>query len=607
MLKDIKTFCLGCALRPSLRWLVLLIFWSASTSASSQQYLEHMLADESLPGIVWATIDGHQQLSGGNGFAVLENGLPMTADTKVHVGSVTKILVALGVLRLVSTGHLTLDADVEYLLPELNWKNPWRDTAPITVRSLLEHTAGLDNIRMWQFLNSKVTADTPLKKAFPHSQERLLQVRTRPGRQYSYSNMGYALLGMVIEKVTQERYEDVLNRQVLAPLGMNSSSFRFFTQTQDSRLAMGYLDGGVEQSAVPMYLRPAGQFTTTANDMGRLLRFLLSGGRIDDARFIQPELMASLGTPSTTIAYQSGLQIGHGLALALRDRHGVLGECHPGTTFGFRAYLCLFPDEEKGFFYAINADDEVADYERFNEYFIKSLSVSPQVSSKPKPGEDVAQYAGLYTLAPSNMEQFAWLDWMFNSLWVKNDADGIGLVVHSLQAPERLLLPLGDELFRDSQRNLASHVFYREEGTVLSNGLITWRRTSPVSLGLSWLSLSLGVLGLIYIFVRGGWLLASRQISKAGGLLMPWLCLVSFVLPVFLFTRQSFIEFGEVTAASMLLAALSGLLPLLLVVGLVQVVRNSQRLALDVLALFASAQFCALLLSQKVLPFMSWG
>jgi CubicO group peptidase (beta-lactamase class C family) len=153
----------------------------------------------------------------------------MTAATKVQVGSVTKVLVALGVLRLVAADQLDLDSDVEQLLPELPWDNPWRATTPITVQHLLEHTAGLDNIRMWQFLNTQVTADTPLTKAFPDSHNGLLQIRTRPGTQYSYSNMGYAILGLVIERVIADRYEGYLAREILDPLGMHDSSFHFIT------------------------------------------------------------------------------------------------------------------------------------------------------------------------------------------------------------------------------------------------------------------------------------------------------------------------------------------------------------------------------------------
>ncbi len=345
-----------------------LLFSPLPAKAAATVDLEGLLAEESLPGVVWSTVDAGVEQSGGAGFADMARGLPMSPRTKVQVGSVTKTLVALGILHLVTAGQLDLDSQVERLVPELHWRNPWREESPITVRHLLEHTAGLDNIRMWQFLNTNITGDTPLKDAFPANHEHLLRVRTRPGSQYSYSNMGYAILGIVIERVTSQRYEDYLARVLLEPLDMKDSSFRFITQDRDEPLAMGYLDNGVPQPSVPLLLRPAGQFTTTADDMLRLLRFLLGSGSIAGETLIASKYLAKLGTPSTTDAYRSGLRIGHGLALATRDRHGVLGECHPGTTFGFRAHLCVFRAQEKAFFFAVNADIETADYERFTAF-----------------------------------------------------------------------------------------------------------------------------------------------------------------------------------------------------------------------------------------------
>ena len=541
------------------------------TRASSQERLDLLLSEESLPGIVWAIVDGNTCLAGAEGYAQLAHARRMTANTKVQVGSVTKTLLALGVLQLVSTGQLALDADVERMLPSLNWNNPWHDQTPITVQHLLEHTAGLDNIRIWQFLNTKVTADSPLTDAFPQNQDDLLLARTRPGSQYSYSNMGYAILGLVIEQVTSERYEDYLARELLEPLGMHDSSFSLVTQEQDPRLAMGYLDGGIPQNSVPMFLRPAGQFTTTAKDMHLLLRFLLGSGSVNGVDLIAPRYLERLGRPSTTEAYLAGLSAGHGLALATRDRHGVVGECHPGTTFGFRAFLCLFRAERKAFFYAINADDESANYERFTEYFIDRLNVAAVTEAPIVRVSALSKYTGLYTLAPPNMAEFAWLDWLFNSLWLSEHQQHIGLVMRSLQGSQRLLLPVENGLFRDAERRVPSHVFFGNGRTLLSNGLTTWERASPIKLCLAWVSLVMGLLGLFYVFLRGFWLLLRGNSLAKSGIRMPWLCLLALTLPVYLYTQQSFLRFGEITAASVLLAVLSGSLPIFLCFALYRI------------------------------------
>ena len=107
------------------------------------------------------------------------------------------------------------------------------------VRHLLDHTAGLDDMRLWQTFNTRPTADTPLSEAFDRDAS-VLAIRSRPGRQFSYSNISYTLAAMVIESVTGERYEAWLERELLAPLQMRDSTFAFTSQQgpdRDPRLA----------------------------------------------------------------------------------------------------------------------------------------------------------------------------------------------------------------------------------------------------------------------------------------------------------------------------------------------------------------------------------
>ena len=236
--------------------------WAQNFSQNSElinQNVSEILDDENLAGIVWSAVSRDQTLTGSAGLSHIENSISMTNASAVHVGSVTKTVLAVGVLRLIATSSLALDSEVARLLPNSSIDNKWKAQAPIEVRHLLEHTAGLDNLRMWQFLNSKPTADTPLEKSFPASERSLLKIRSKPGSQYSYSNMGYVLLAMVIEKLSGERYEDYLDRELLTPLGMHHSTFHFTRQqlTQDIPLAMGYLEEMRAMLAQASYLRPA--------------------------------------------------------------------------------------------------------------------------------------------------------------------------------------------------------------------------------------------------------------------------------------------------------------------------------------------------------------
>lgn len=585
----------------------------AKSDIHIESQIKKTLENENIVGLSWSTIsNGHVEV-GSAGYANISTFEPMKPAQKMHVGSVTKSVLAMGVLHLIFEERLTLDTNVESLLSELNFDNAWSDRSPIKVKNLLDHTSGLDNIRMWQLLSTKPLPNTPLEEAFESSQHNLLKIRTEPGTQYSYSNMGYTLLAMVIEAVTNERYEYFLDVNLLTPLEMHDSSFEFISQRgqfADPLLAMGYYENNVAQAAVPSYLRPAGQFTTTAPDMAKFMMFVLGDGKVNGEGFVHPEHMNMLTEPLGTEAHIAGLNIGHGLAFAKRDRHNVLGMCHPGTTFGFRAYICLFPDENKGFFYATNTDNETTDYEKFNKLFINRLSLTPAKITEPMgKGVELSRLQGIYLPSPNNMAEFEFIDMLFNFIWLEQSSDH--LLIKSLQNADRQLLQINESLFRDVHRTQASHVVYsNEESRVfISDGLKTFQKASGISLVLYWVSLIFGLIGLIYIFLIG--LIRIFKRDKDGLRRIKWVFinLALFSLPIYLYANQSFLKFGDITAASICLAFLSGLLPITLLFSLWISLRGklqSKLIKLDIASFMMSIQFCLVLAAWGQIPIIFW-
>ena len=585
----------------------------AESDIHIQTKIKNTIENEGIVGLSWSTISkGHVEV-GSVGYANISKLEHMKPAQKMHVGSVTKSVLAMGVLHLIFEGRLSLDSNIEALLSELNFDNVWHHRSPIKVQNLLDHTAGLDNIRMWQLLSTKPLPNTPLEEAFESSRQNLLKIRTEPGTQYSYSNMGYTLLAMVIEAVTNQRYEKFLDDNFLDPLEMYDSSFEFISQQgqfADPLLAMGYHENNVTQIAVPSYLRPAGQFTTTAPDMAKFMNFLLNEGKVKGQNFVKPEHMRMLTNPFNTKAHMAGLNIGHGLAFANRDRHNVLGMCHPGTTFGFRAYICIFPDEKKGFFYAANTDNETADYEKFNEFFINKLSVvSASIAETTGKEIGLSKLEGIYLPSPNNMAEFEFIDMLFNFIWLKQS--NAYLLMKSLQNADRRLIQVKDHLFRDVNRTQASHVFYwdSENKLFLSDGLKTFTQVSVITLVLYWASLIFGLIGLFYIFLVG--LIRIIKRDKVSFVRIKWgfINLLLFSLPIYLYVQQSFLQFGDITAASVLLAIFSGILPLTLLFSLWISVREnlqSKLTKLDVVAIMISVQFVLVLVARGQLPIIFW-
>ena len=574
------------------------------------------LKEEGLAGAVWSEVlpDGTVKV-GASGLRDAAKQVPMQADTRVQVGSVGKVALALGVLRLVSEDRLTLDTPLQQVLPELALRNPWLASDPVRIRHLLAHTSGLDNARFWQAFSLHPAPDTPLADAFDGGGN-LLRVRTRPGSRYAYSNMGYGLLGMVIEKVTGQPYERYLDAQLLQPLGMADSTFAFVTQmsTQaDPRLAMGYFEHGVAQPAVPQYLRPAAQFTTTAADMGKLAQFLMGDGTLQGSQFIDLALMGALSEPAGTDAAQAGLAMGHGLALAVRDRHNVVGACHPGTAVGFRAMLCIYPEQDSAFFVAFNTDAEHADYERFNRLLLRDLEL-PLRAPAPRgtPAPTVENWQGVYLPSPGAMASMAWIDAVFGFTRVKWDGESLFLI--PFQGEPRELEPVGGLLFRASDRSTASHVLMQEDGKhILSDGLRSYERASMLRMLVLWGSLALGAAGLLYVLLVGAYRAARRTLGRGEHLFVPLLSLLALLLPLPFFYFQSYLRLGDVTLASVLLALATGALPLAMAYGLARCWRSFGAAAetgtlakWDWVALLAALQLLLVLAWWGLLPLRMW-
>jgi len=591
-------------------WLALLLAGTpALATASLHDAMTTHLAAQQLQGAVWSLVDDDGSIAvAAAGIADARDGRALRPDARVHVGSIAKTLLATGVLRLVTERRLALDTPVAALLPGVRFDNPWAASDPVRVRHLLDHTAGLDDARLAQVFSLAARADAPLAQAFAPGEP--LRVRSRPGARHSYSNSGYTLLGMIVEQATGARYEAWLDANLLRPLRMRDSTFAFTTQAGDARLAMGHFEEGVAQAAVPTYLRPATQFTTTAADMGRFANFLMGDGRIEGEPFIDPALLRAMGRPVRTEAADAGLAVGYGLGLATRDRHGAVGRCHGGSTVGYRAMLCLFPSQRRAFFVAVNADVEGADYGRLDALLIEALRVRAPTPAPTRAVIDAGAWDGFYVPAPSRFAQFAWLDATFNALRVRGEGERARL--SSLQAPDLVLHAAGGSRLRAGDRVLASHVLLvAGDGTrVLSTGLQSWEQASLPRLLALWASLAAGLLGAAWLLLAGAFDGVARRGAAARPGFIPFLGLVALAIPLPLFLRQSFLQLGDPTLASGSLAAVTVLLPVAMLAGLVRSVRQrpwSMRARVDVAAMLAVLLLCAVLAAWGLWPVRLWA
>lgn len=600
--------------RPPRGWLICLLAWLLPVAGLGAAELDADLAAtlrrQGLTGATWAVIEPQGVRVGAAGLKDARTGEPLRADHKVQVGSVAKTLLATGVLRLVSEGRLRLDQPVAELLPGIAFDNPWAATDPPRLRHLLDHTAGLDDARFSQVFSLRPTPDTPLAQAFAGQGGRL-PVRSRPGTRVSYSNSGYTLLGMIVETLSGERYERYLDRELLRPLSMRDSSFGYADQRSDARLAMGHFEDGRAHPTVPMYLRPAGQFRTTAADMARYARFLMSDGRIAGRPYIDPALLRGMGHPHGTEAAGAGLQVGYALGLLTRDRHGALGRCHGGSTVGYRAMLCLFPQQQRAFFVASNTDSETADYGALDRRLIQALNLPAAYAAPPRPSSlRLQDWEGHYVPAPNRFAAFAWLDTTLGFVRLRREGDGLRLLPFQGQAVA--LTPLGGALFRAPDRLLASHALLRaaDGAQVVATASQSYRRIALWKLMLLWTSLAAGALGLVWLLLGGSLRAAWRRLRLRDPAFAPWLATLALLLPAPLIYRQSFLQLGDLTWGSGLLTAVGCALPLALAFGLWRHLRLRPKGAvagIDAVAMLALLQWTLVLAAWGLWPLRLWA
>ncbi|QCK14281.1 serine hydrolase domain-containing protein [Mangrovivirga cuniculi] len=595
-------------------WLIIYFFATSTLLAQSDEdlkkQLKNTLQQEELIGASWSTINDGMISTGAVGLKNATTGEKLTANNKIQIGSITKTLIATGILRLITENKIDLETPVEQLIPAISFENPWQKTRKVTVIDLLNHTSGLEDARFWQVFSEEAQTNSPLLEVFSRDPD-VLTIRTKPGSRFSYSNMGYTLLGSIIEHVTGQPYEVYLDENLLMPLGMKNSTFQFVSQDDDPDLAMGHFDGGVIQPCVPMYLRPAGQFTTTTYDMALLARFLMSDGKIEGKPFIELELLRAMGKPTQTEVNKQGLDRGYQFGLSYRDRYGVIGYYHSGNVIGYRASLYLFPEEKKSFFISFNMDHKTADYQAFNKIFIEHLKVHqplPSPLSNSQTSLNVKNVEGYYKLAPVRFELFAYLDLLFNSIRIESGKEKEELIIKSLQQKNYSLFKVEKNLYRKDDRVKASHIFYKLDGEyIYSDGLATYKKVSPFYLALLWLSLALGIAGMIIILSKGVFvLIKQKRLFINHAVFVPFLFILLLFVPVPFFFIHSFNQMGDLTIGNLLLTIITGALPFSLLYGIVVSWRNQNGWNIDILIFTLLIQWIIILWVWNIIPIKFW-
>ncbi len=303
----------------------------AATAGKVDEFIKSEMQKQKIPGVSLAVVKGGQTIyTKGYGLANVELRVPVKTETLFQSGSVGKQFTATAVMMLVEEGKINLEDKIAKYFADAPdaWKN-------ITVRHLLTHTSGLANDFPFENYKRDFTETEIIKLAatFPLDFE--------PGEKWSYSNVGYKLLGVLIGKVTGKFYGDFLQERIFKPLNMTTAQIISEADIVPNRAA-GYriVKGELKNQD---WVSPT--MNTTAD--GSLYLTVLDMAKWDAALYGEKLLKkSSLEQMWTPVKLNDGktYPYGFGWALGEVNKHPVIE--HGGAWQGFKSFIARYPNDK---------------------------------------------------------------------------------------------------------------------------------------------------------------------------------------------------------------------------------------------------------------------
>lgn len=281
--------------------------------------------------------DGKIAHSKGYGYSNLEYDVPITPDTVFHVASVSKQFTAMAVAILAKEGRISLDDEVKKYIPEMP-----EFGHPITIRHLLHHVSGLKD--QWELLTmagwrmDDVITMGHLMKIITHQKE----LNFEPGFRFLYSNSGYTLLAVIVQRVSGMPFPDYMQKTIFEPLGMNNSHIHYDHQLIVKNKAESYAPkpGGTYRKSVLNYANfGATSLFTTVEDLAKWLT------NYAHPKIGGPEVISQMKEGYTLTG---GKKIDYGFGIISKEYRKLKLIYHTGSDAGFRAYVGGFPEIDLG-------------------------------------------------------------------------------------------------------------------------------------------------------------------------------------------------------------------------------------------------------------------
>jgi CubicO group peptidase (beta-lactamase class C family) len=327
----------------------------AAVVARYQARIPRLMAERHVPGLALAVVDrDHVVWQAAFGFTDDDRRVPVTIDTMFGVQSTSKAFTATAVMQAVQAGRLDLDAPITTYLPDFTVHSAFEPNPErrITLRMLLSHTAGLTH-------EAPVGNNYGLDPGSFDAHVRSIEdtwLRFPVGTGYAYSNLGIDLAGRVLEQVRQQPFPAAVRDSLLAPLGMDHSTFDRGEVRAAADRAVGH-SRDLVPPPVDVPMTAAGGLWASAGDLARFLRLQLGNGTVDGRAVLDAALMDEMRTvPAPDAQAPAGYALGVARTRWRAGRYLDLFS-HGGGGYGFLSDLWWLPQLGLGIAVLSNSDD----------------------------------------------------------------------------------------------------------------------------------------------------------------------------------------------------------------------------------------------------------
>jgi len=393
-------------------------------------FIERQMQAANTPGVTVAVTDRERLLRvTTHGWADVAAQIPVTPDTLFEIGSITKSFTVIALMQLCEAGQVDLHVPVTHYLPwfQIPFGYPFDPSTglpsatpsaplraglgtgraggaqgrpskcePITLHHLMSHTAGI-------IMGTEFTTEA----RYEVWALRETQVSVPPGTHFHYSNVGYKVLGLVLEERLGQSYGEIIQEQILDPLGM-TATHPVITHETRKRLAVGYVSFYDDRPAHPSHpLIPAtwletatadGSIAATAADMATYLRMLMNRGRGLDGRILSEGSFRLMAQRVIEVPDEDGAYYGYGLDIGESEGHITIG--HGGGMVGYYSAVLADMDDGLGVVVLTNGPGEPSEMARFALKLLHAAFHDQELPSPPVPDptriENATDYAGTY-------------------------------------------------------------------------------------------------------------------------------------------------------------------------------------------------------------------